>query len=366
MAAVWVALAESPATSPTPAPAASPEPAAPAASPAAVEPPLSERERLQALTADEVRRAIESVRKTFMDPAATGDDAMQRATLQGLLARLSPGVVLAPARGAGDGGAYPFLAEILDSRIGYVRPGKLDGGTLAQFDTALASFSAKGVGSLILDLRDNGGRADFENAAEFARRLCPKGGLLFTLQKPIAKQERIFTATADPAFKGTVVVLTDSRTSGAAEALAGTLRENIGAMIIGSDTAGAAVEFERIPAGAGQVLEIAVSQILLPEAGSLFPGGVKPDIASSIPRATQDRIFRESKDKGVGKFVFETERRRLNEAALVSGTNPEIDGARDGRDEPEPLPRDAVLQRAVDLVTAIEFFAPGRRARPQP
>lgn len=369
--ACGAARAESPAQPAEPkasTPAAQAAEAAPATTPPPTPSPtpaLSQRERIAALGDDEIKRAIDSVRRTFMDPAATADPALQRATFEGLLLRLSPGVSLVPAKDDGSPKPHPFLAEILDSRIGYVRPGKLDGGTLAQFDAALASFLSKDVTALILDLRDTGGKADFDNVAEFARRLCPRGKLLFTLQKPSAKQERIFTATADPAFGGTIVVLTDPRTSGGAEALAGTLRENAGAMIIGTDTAGAAVEFERVPAGQGQVLEIAVSQILLPQAGSIFPGGVKPDIAASIPRATLERIFEESNEKGVSKFVFETERRHMNEAALVSGTNPEIDGPQIRRNpEDAPQLRDTVLQRAVDLVTAITFFRPGAQPRP--
>ena len=54
----------------------------------------------------------------------------------------------------------------------------------------------------------------------------------------------------------------------------------------------------------------------------------------------------------------------MNEAALVSGTNPEIDGPQIRRNpEDAPQLRDTVLQRAVDLVTAITFFRPGAQPR---
>jgi hypothetical protein len=43
----------------------------------------------------------------------------------------------------------------------------------------------------------------------------------------------------------------------------------------------------------------------------------------------------------------------MNEAALVAGTNPEIESA---RDRSRPSLRDTVLQRAMDLVTAINFY----------
>ena len=61
-----------------------------------------------------------------------------------------------------------------------------------------------------------------------------------------------------------------------------------------------------------------------------------------------------SKEKGVSRFVFDTERPRLNEAALVAGTNPEISS--DDDKEEKAVLRDIVLQRAMDLVTAIRFY----------
>ena len=57
----------------------------------------------------------------------------------------------------------------------------------------------------------------------------------------------------------------------------------------------------------------------------------------------------------MSQFVFDTERPRMNEAALVANTNPEISAAPEADEATEPL-RDTVLQRAVDLVTAISFY----------
>ncbi|HEY5742431.1 MAG TPA: S41 family peptidase, partial [Terrimicrobiaceae bacterium] len=187
---------------------------------------------------------------------------------------------------------------------------------------------------------------------------CPKGRLLFSIQKPSAKQERIFTSNQDPTFQGVIVVLTDSETTGAAEALAGTLRLNASAMIIGSVTSGQAVEFAEAPIDGNAILRVAVAQIILPNAGAIFPEGIKPDVSIWLARDARDQIFRESKEKGVGQFVFDPERRRMNEASLVANLNPEIEtvqAAQRDRGKAPPV-RDIVLQRAVDLVTALNFY----------
>ena len=62
----------------------------------------------------------------------------------------------------------------------------------------------------------------------------------------------------------------------------------------------------------------------------------------------------------MSQFVFENERPHLNEAALLSGRNPEIEAMeaaqRRGRGAERPLPRDPVLQRAVDIVTSVSIY----------
>lgn len=348
---------------PSPAPTAPPSPtpvptATPAPSPVPAAPPQSLRETINGLKDEDVEKAIQTLKSGFLDPAKVEDKALQRAMLEGMIRRLSPGAEVTGNVKKAVAAESPFLAEILDAHIGYLRPGALNQNSLAQLDAALADFSGKTIDAVILDLRGVPPGGDFETAAEFARRFCAKGKLLFSIQKPSAKQERIFTSNQDPAFQGVIMVLTDADTSGAAEALAATLRLNAGAMIIGSDTTGEAVEFAEAQLGGGAVLRVAVAQVILPESGPLFPGGVKPDVAISLPREVQEQIFRDSKEKGVSQFVFESERRRMNEASLVANLNPEIDSAQNAQKERNRSPqlKDTVLQRAVDLVTAINFY----------
>ncbi len=62
----------------------------------------------------------------------------------------------------------------------------------------------------------------------------------------------------------------------------------------------------------------------------------------------------------MSQFVFENERPHLNEAALLSGRNPEIEAMeatqRRGRGAERSLPRDPVVQRAVDIVTSVSIY----------
>jgi len=361
---VLVAAAPLFAQSPTPAPTAtaSPAPSAtPAESPTPSPTPIpvqTLRQKVDTLKDDDVSKAVDAIKRQFLNGDKTTDAAMQRALLEGLLRRLDPGAELIDSRQQQQDEGTPFLAEILDDHIGYIRLGSMEAGVLPQMDAVLTGFDPKKVDAVILDLREAAHGGSYEVAADIARRFCAKGKLLFTVQKPSAKQERIFTSNQDPAFQGVIVVLTDADTSGPAEALAATLRQNAGAMIIGAPTKGGAAEFYDNELAGNLILRVAIAQVIVPEAGPIFPGGVKPDVAIALPADVQAQIFRESKEKGVSMFVYDVERKRLNEAALVANTNPEIDSVQTiqrERGKGNPL-RDGVLQRAVDLVTAINFY----------
>ena len=285
------------------------------------------------------------------------DAELNRATLMGLLVRMPGGLMVLPNRDAittESGG--PFFSEIFEGHIGYLRLGDLNNANLKELDKKVQEFGQKKVDALIIDLRISTG--DFTSAAEFAKRFTPKGKVLFNVRKP-ARQDRSFTSDRDPSFQGLIVVLADSDTSGGAEAVVAVLKQNDKALIIGQTTAGRAVEYSDQPLPSGKILRVASAEAVLPDGQPLFPGGVKPDLPVEMNPGEKRQVFRLSADKGMEPFVYELDRPHLNEAALIAGTNPELDipdaqrrnRARSG----QPL-RDPVLQRALDVVTSLEIY----------
>jgi hypothetical protein len=76
--------------------------------------------------------------------------------------------------------------------------------------------------------------------------------------------------------------------------------------------------------------------------------------------ADKRHIFQLSAEKGMSPFIYEAGRPHMNEAALLAGTNPDLDAAeaaQQRRGRPlEKGPFDSVLQRAVDLVTSLTIY----------
>ena len=358
--------AQSPApTSPAPAPLGkapqtqSKSPALPAGSPS--ETPTTEG-LVNSLGPPDLQSVITLLKSNFTNPDAITDIELNRATVEGLLVRLPRGVMLLPGKeNVPIAAPSAFYGEVIAGSIAYVRLGSLNSANLQALDKSLSTFAGKKVNALIVDLRATQATDDLALAAEFAKRFCPRGKTIFTLRKPAGRQDRGFNSDRDPAFRGLVMVLADGDTAGAAEAIAAALRFYDKALVIGQPTAGRAAEYSDLPLPTGKILRLAVAEMVSPEGRSLFPEGVKPDLPVEMSLADKRQIFQLSGEKGMNPFVYEAGRPHMNEAALLAGTNPEVEAVeaaqqRRGR-APEKLPpHDPVLQRALDVITSLEVY----------
>jgi hypothetical protein len=342
-----------------PPPAPSKSPALPGTSPSTT--PTTE-DLVNSLGPADLQAVITLLKSNFTDSDAITDTELNRATVEGLMVRLPRGVMLLPGKeNAPAVPASAFYSEVLAGHVGYVRLGSLNSANLQTLDKSLSAFPAKKVNALIVDLRATGTTSDLALAADFAKRFCPRSKTMFTLRKPTGRQDRVFTSDRDPAFRGLVMVLADGDTAGAAEAIAAALRFHGKALIIGQPTAGRAAEYSDLPLPNGKVLRLAVAEMISPDGRSLFTEGVKPDLPVEMSSADKRQIFQLNSEKGMAPFLYEAGRPHMNEAALLAGTNPEVEAAEAAQQRrsrvPEKLPpHDPVLQRALDVVTSLEVY----------
>lgn len=342
--AVFVAVLPARTSASTEQPEQSPPPAAPEkTTPVDVE----------SLTPEQVERALGILRGEHARAGELDEAALSRATLRGLLADLYPGAELA----TGDAAvrkAPPFHSEILEDSIGYLRPGSLNTECVAEFDAALRGFTDKKVTAVVLDLRNTTATEDFDIAAQLAGRFVAPGIRIFSLQGPGGRVDKTFESSGEPLFKGVIVLVVDEQTGGAAEALAAVLRRHARAMVVGRKTSGRALESGSTALGGGISLRFAAAEVKVDGLPDLCPGGLRPDIESEQSDDVKQAVLAAQMGKGVASSIRERERAQMNEAALVAGTNPEIDDEETG----EAILIDRPLQRAIDLVTAIRVLDP--------
>lgn len=311
---------------------------------------MTESERFGVLSAEDVAQALSALQQRHISSATLGTNGIAKATLRGLLGELYPGAELAGVEKTATP-LSPFRAETLDGAVGYIRLGSLMTQTVGELEATLKDFTARKVDAVVLDLRATPETENYDLAAQAAARFVPAGTKLFSIHGPDGQAGKVFTAGGPRVFEGDVVIVADGTTAGAAEALAASLRRHTRAMIVGANTSGRAVEFSTLPLGNEQVLRFATADIRIEGLPPVYPRGLAPDLEVVQDRTERDDLLAGGLEKGVSSFVFERERVRMNEAALVAGTNPEIDG-----EDYEERPVDRVLQRAVDLVTAIRLF----------
>jgi len=332
--------------------------------------PTASPTTIDSLDTVDLRQAIPLIKESYFDPAALSENELNRALLAGLLTRLGRSVMLLPAR---DSTPAPppaaFYREIIADHIGYLRLGDLSREQLGEMESTLRGFAGKKIDAVILDLRGCAETNDFAMAAEFASRFVEKGHHLFALRGSGGKEIRAFRAEQDPIYRGLLILLVDEETVGATETLAASLHSFDRAILIGQQTAGRPLNYVDRPLPSGHILRIAVAQAVLPNQPSQSSKSVVPDlpVTQSIPDKHQ--IFQQALTKSMSAFVFESDRPHLNEAALLNGTNPEIDAAQAGkrpRAGESPALHDADLQRAVDVVTSIGVYEKQPTSSPSP
>ena len=324
---------------------------------------IPSREAADAVGEAELRQIVDILRDNYVHPDALSETALARAGLQGLLDRLGAGARIFSAGKTAEHRPVQFHSEIIAGSVGYLRLGALALENIAALDAALEGFTAKPLPAVVLDLRATPHSTDFELAAECCRRFSPKGRVLFSIRRTKANDEEILTSREDPKWRGLLTVLVDGSTAGAGEVVAAVLRTHVSAYVIGQQTKGEAAQFEEIPLVGGRVLRVAIGEVALPDATPVFPGGLTPDLVLNVPQEKTDEVLRLAMSSGdVAALVLDKPRARMNEAALIGGTNPELDEMQEIHrlrakgEEPAKLPRDEALQRALDFITTIRTY----------
>lgn len=130
--------------------------------------------------------------------------------------------------------------------------------------------------AMIIDLRDNYGGI-LLNAIEMANYMLDNEKIVSVESRGnnkfqiYASKERIFN-------KKNIVILVNKNTASAAEILAGTLKDNLGAIVIGENTYGKNSIQQVIPMYNNTGLIITSNRYILPVSGDIHNTGITPDI----------------------------------------------------------------------------------------
>jgi carboxyl-terminal processing protease len=184
--------------------------------------------------------------------------------------------------------SLPSVSEprFLDERLGiaYLQVAAFRESTVQEVDSALAKLQAAGMTVLILDLRSNWGGL-FEVATQVSERFLSTGIIAFT-RGHSDEFNTTYRAHAVSSLAVPLVVLIDSETASSAEMLAGALKENHRATLVGQTTFGKGTiqklrSLHSVPAA----IRMTVAKFYSPEGHPYADLGVSPSIV--VERGTR-------------------------------------------------------------------------------
>ncbi|TZF89773.1 S41 family peptidase [Cognatilysobacter lacus] len=175
-------------------------------------------------------------------------------------------------------------ARMLEPGFGYVRVAAFQADTAADFEKALDKLKAGGrLRGLVMDLRSNPGGL-LTSAVQIADDLIDKGGIVSTRGRmPISDAQ--FSATPGDRLDGApLVVLVDGGSASASEVLAGALKDDGRARIVGSRTFGKGSVQTVLPLDNGDSVKLTTARYFTPSGKSIQALGIVPDVAFAAPK----------------------------------------------------------------------------------
>jgi carboxyl-terminal processing protease len=169
-------------------------------------------------------------------------------------------------------------ARLLEPGYGYVRISSFQASTASDFARELDALQASApLRGLLIDLRSNPGGL-LVGAVQIADELLDAGGIVSTKGR-IAIGDSRFDATPGDRLKGApVVVLVDAGSASAAEVLAGALRDNKRARVVGSRTFGKGSVQTLLPLDNGDSVKLTTARYYTPAGQSIQALGIVPDV----------------------------------------------------------------------------------------
>lgn len=185
-------------------------------------------------------------------------------------------------------------SKVFENNIGYIEFNSFDEGCSDEFKQKLEELKEKNITSLIIDIRNNGGGLVAE-ALKIADFIVEKEAtLLITTDKK--EKEEVTKAKTDPIINIPIVLLTNSSSASASEILAGALKDNNKATIVGEKTYGKGVIQELLTLTDGSGLKITTNEYFTPNRNKINKVGIIPDVEVKLDEKVQGQLVIGEKD----------------------------------------------------------------------
>ena len=186
-------------------------------------------------------------------------------------------------------------SKMVENNIAYLQVDSFDSGVAESFKKQVTELVNKGAKGIIIDLRSNGGGI-VDEATGIAELFVKKGETIL-ITKGKTEEEEITKSTKNPIIKDIpVVILVNEGTASASEILAGALKDQYGAKIVGKTTYGKGVIQTLYTLSDGSGLKITTDEYYTPKHNKIHKVGIKPDIEVDLTKDAEG-YYETSEDK---------------------------------------------------------------------
>lgn len=184
--------------------------------------------------------------------------------------------------------------EVLEGNIGYIELTTFDEDCASKISNYLKDFKKQGINSVIIDLRDNTGGIVTE-AIEFSELFIKNGDIIMRSYNK-EEDETVVKSTSTSTIDMNIVVLVNEYSASATEIVAGALKDNKAAKIVGTTTYGKGVMQEVIPLFKG-ALKVTIEEFKTPNGDKIHEKGITPDIVvEADPETATDEQLQKAID----------------------------------------------------------------------
>ncbi|MGB3509402.1 MAG: carboxyl-terminal processing protease CtpB [Microcoleaceae cyanobacterium] len=177
-----------------------------------------------------------------------------------------------------------------NEKIGYIRLQEFSAHAGEQMQRAIENLDNQNVDGYVLDLRGNPGGL-LRISIDIARMFMDKGAIVSTVNRNGDTEE--LRANRSALTDKPIVVLVDGDSASASEILAGALKDNDRAVIMGDKTFGKALVQSVHSLSDGSGLAVTIAHYYTPSGTDISKKGVTPDVELNLTDSQKRRLYRQ-------------------------------------------------------------------------
>jgi carboxyl-terminal processing protease len=175
-----------------------------------------------------------------------------------------------------------------EAEVGHLRLARFSKNSAADLEEAIAAAREAGARRFLLDLRGNTG-GWMKQAEKVAAQFLPAGSTIYIKKTAEDEGRKITVPEGNDFLDAPLVVLIDEGSASCAEILAGALKDNGRARILGKRTSGIGTVIEDYPLSDGSTVYLAVAEWLTPSGDLNWGVGIAPTVETELEEGQQAR-----------------------------------------------------------------------------